>query len=110
MKTICHYLLACQHRSNIAVRYNKSGQWTEISWEEYFRTTEILAAGLASHGVQAGDKVAIWCNTRVEWAWADMAALGLGAITVPIYQSSLPEDLEYILNNSEAKVLFCEDQ
>jgi long-chain acyl-CoA synthetase len=65
---------------------------------------------LKSLGVEAGERVAIFSNTRVEWAFADMAILGIGGVTVPIYQSSIPTEIEFILNNSEATVLFVENQ
>ncbi len=47
-------------------------------------------------------------NTRYEWSVADLAIFGIKAITVPIYQNNTAEDVEFILNNCEARVLLCE--
>jgi len=94
-----------------AVKYSAgAGQWKQISWSEYVAASEKLAGALAASGVQRGDRVAIMSNTRFEWAAADMAILCMGAVTVPIYQSSPIDDVEFILTNSEATAVFVEDQ
>jgi long-chain acyl-CoA synthetase len=81
-----------------------------MTWAEYFEGVEQMAFGMRSLGVKPGDRVAIYSNTRPEWALADMAILSIGAVVVPIYPSSIPEDIEFILNNSEAKLVFCENR
>src|SRR5690606_38779871 len=57
-----------------------------------------------------GDRVAILSTTRLEWALADMAILGAQGATVPIYPSSTPDDVSYLLNHSEASVAFVENK
>lgn len=93
-----------------AVMYKSGDRWQELNWIVYREIVTTLAAGLQTIGVRKGDKIAIYSNTRLEWAALDLAILGLGALTVPIYQSSTPEDVEFILKDSEAKILFCENQ
>ena len=85
------------------------GPWTEVSFAQFFREAEMVSAGLRRLGVKAAEKVAILSNTRYEWSLCDVAILGMGAITVPIYASNLPEDVAYIAEHSEACVLFVED-
>ena len=68
-----------------------------------------LALGLIDLGVQKGDKVAILANTRPEWTYFDFAALTAGATVVPIYQTNSPEECQYVLENSDAKVVIVED-
>lgn len=70
---------------------------------------EKLAAGLASLGVQKGDRVAIVSGNRIEWALMDYATMALGAMLVPVYPSLLDHQLRYIVNDCEAKVLIAED-
>ncbi len=65
---------------------------------------------LASLGIQKGDRVAVLANTRFEWAAMDFGILGIGAVTVPIYQSNKPEEVEWILKHAEPRVLVVEDQ
>ena len=61
-------------------------------------------------GVEKGDKVSILGNTRVEWTYFDFAALTTGATVVPIYQTNSAEECEYVLENSDAKVVIVEDE
>lgn len=96
--------------TQIAFRYNEGGKWHDISWPEYFGLSERVAAGLNKLGVQNGDRVAIMSGTRYQWAVSDLAVLGLGCVTVPIYHSSTAEDASFILRNSKSVVLFVEDQ
>src|ERR1044072_3495362 len=60
-------------------------------------------------GVAKGDKVSILGNTRPEWTYFDFAALSAGATVVPIYQTNSPEECQYVLENSDAKVVVVED-
>lgn len=83
--------------------------WLELNWAEYHQLVNSLAAGLQAHGVRKGDRVAILANTRLEWAALDLAIMGLGAVTVPIYPSSTQDDLSFILHDSHVKMLFVED-
>jgi long-chain acyl-CoA synthetase len=108
--TICYKLLETVKKNSdrIAVMYKPSDRWLELSWSGYFDVIQSIAAGLQTMGVRKGDRVAILSNSRFEWAATDLAILGLGAVTVPIYQSSTPEDIEYILNDSTARILICE--
>ncbi|MCC6278057.1 MAG: long-chain fatty acid--CoA ligase [Oligoflexia bacterium] len=96
--------------SQIAFRYNEGGRWNDISWPDYFKMTEKLAGYLQQLGVKPGQSIAIMSNTRYHWAVADMAILGSGCITVPIYQSNTIEDVEFIINNAGVVLAFAEDQ
>src|SRR4029077_13041803 len=65
---------------------------------------EGLGAGLAALGIRRGDRVALLSENRYEWAITDLATLGQGAITVPIYPTLTSPQCRYILENSEAAV------
>ncbi len=112
MKTICHALLDARRRPNSqpAARFVKNGKWQSITWKEYFETSAKIGAALSELGINPGDRVAIFSNTRVEWAMSDCAILGIGAVTVPIYQSSISTEVEFILNDSGAQVIIIENQ
>jgi long-chain acyl-CoA synthetase len=69
----------------------------------------VLAAYLVGLGIERGDRVAVFANTREEWVIADVAILMAGATTVPIYQTLVGEQAAYILDDSGAKVLVAED-
>jgi long-chain acyl-CoA synthetase len=108
--TICHKFLdtAKKHPDRTAIMYKRSERWIELTWAGYREVVQTIAAGLQTLGVRKGDRVAIYANTRYEWAASDLAILGLGAITVPIYQSSTSDDVGFTLNDSGAKILICE--
>ena len=110
-ETICHKFLetARKHAERTAIMYKRGDRWNELDWQSYLSIVESIAAGLQTLGVRKGDKVAILSNTRYEWAAMDLAILGLGAVTVPIYQSSTIEDVTFILADSEAKIFVCEN-
>ena len=72
-------------------------------------TVRSLSLGLIELGVAKGDKVSILANTRLEWTYFDFAALSAGAVVVPIYQTNSPEECQYVLENSDAKVVVVED-
>ncbi len=82
-----------------------NGAWTPVSAEEFGRKTRGFSLGLASLGVDRGDRVAILSENRPEWPITDFATLALGAMTVPIYTTYFAPQVEYILRDSEAKVI-----
>lgn len=110
-KTVTHVFLSARERpvTQVAFRHSDGKAWHDISWPDYFKMSEQVAAGLSTMGVKRGDRVVILSNTRYQWAVCDMAILGMGGVTVPIYQNSTPEDVVFILNNSQAVAVFIED-
>jgi long-chain acyl-CoA synthetase len=92
-----------------AIRYKDGGHWVSRSFEEVRETVRSLALGLIELGVGKGDKVSILANTRPEWTYVDFAALSVGAVVVPIYQTNSPEECRYVLENSDSKVVVVED-
>jgi len=93
-----------------AVCFKQDGEWVRRSFREIEATVRDLSLGLIDLGVQKGDKVSILANTRLEWTFVDFAALSAGAIVVPIYQTNSPEECQYVLENSDAKVVVVEDE
>ncbi len=92
-----------------AMRYKLDGGWTEISYAQLARTARDIAKGLIAMGIEAGDRVAVLANTRPEWTLVDMGAFCAGAVVAPIYHTNAPEECAYVLSDSDARVVFCED-
>ncbi len=84
----------------------RDGAWHATSGVQAVETVENVAHGLEMLGVRRGDRVAIFAESRVEWALADLAILGLGAVTVPIYATVTGPQCAALLRNSGAKVAF----
>lgn len=80
-----------------------------ITYADFGRAIREIAGGLASLGVEAGDPVAILCGTIPEWTMADFGAFCAGAVVVPVYHTNSPEECEYVLEHSGAKVVLLED-
>jgi len=102
-------LSAERYGSAAAVRYKQDGKWVDRSFDEVLEVARSLSLGLIDLGVAKGDKVSILANTRPEWTYFDFAALSAGAVVVPIYQTNSPEECQYVLENSDAKVVVVED-
>jgi len=91
----------------------EKGQWVSYSTEQVADTVNRFSAGLMSLGVSArditpesSDKIAIISNNRPEWIFTDLAAQQIGAILVPVYPTTSPSELEFILNDAGVQYLF----
>ncbi len=103
-------MAARDYGSERAILYkDESGAWIGKSYSEVAEVVRSLALGLIDVGIVKGDKVSILANTRPEWTYFDFAALTTGAIVVPIYQTNSPEECQYVLENSDARVVVVED-
>lgn len=90
-----------------------NGQWRNYSTQEVAETVNNLSAGLLKLSVSANDfspegsdKIAIISNNRPEWLITDMAAQQIGAILVPVYPTTNPIELQFILNDAAVKYIF----
>ena len=77
-----------RHNKPDAVSEKCEGEWVHISAAEFVRRVRHVALGLTDLGIQAGDRVALISENRPEWSIADLALLGVGAVTVPIYTTN----------------------
>ena len=96
--------------SKVAMRHKKYGLWQEVTWKEYYDRSRELASGLYDLGVRKGDFVGIIGENGPEWVFIDMATQMLGATTVGIYATNAWEQVEYVINHAECKILFAEDE
>ena len=85
-----------------------SGGWKNITVQEFYDRVIALAKGLVAAGIQPGDKIGLMCKTRFEWTLFDFATWFAGAILVPIYETSSPSQIEWILDDSESIALIVE--
>ncbi|OBI57344.1 long-chain fatty acid--CoA ligase [Mycobacterium sp. E787] len=82
--------------------------WTDVTCAEAAQQIRATALGLIAEGVQAGDRVAILSATRYEWVILDYAILSVGAVTVPIYDTSSAEQVRWVLEDSGAVLVIAE--
>ena len=88
-------------------RPNGAG-WVDITADDFVASAYALAKGLIANGIEPGDRVVVLSDSRYEWSLADFAILTAGAVTVPIYPSSSENQIEWILEDSGAKLVFAE--
>lgn len=93
--------------SKKALHYKTNGTYDGFyTWTQWAEKVCETAMGLYELGVRKGDPVGIFSENRPEWTFADMGALSLGAVVVPIYPTSSPDDIRYIIEHAKLKVLF----
>ena len=94
---------AAEPRQGVAYLEQVDGGWRETSWQDAARRVDELTNGLLAAGVGKGDRIAILGPSCLDWALLDFALLSIGAAVVPIYPTSSPSEVAYILENSEAR-------
>jgi long-chain acyl-CoA synthetase len=93
-----------------AIREKGLGIWQSWSWAAVKAEVEALAHGLAALGFQRGDKLAIVGDNRPQLYWSMVAAQALGGIPVPVYQDSVADEMQYVLEHAEVRFAVVEDQ
>ena len=96
--------------SRPALRRHVAGSWQPLSWTEYGDAVREIAAGLVDLGIGAGERVALLATNRPEWHFADLGTLSAAAVTVPVYPTSAPGQVAYIVDHCEARVAFVENR
>lgn len=91
-----------QHPDAVSFRRRVDGQWVEVTSAEFAEQVTAVAQGLVAGNVAPGDRVALLSTTRYEWTLLDYAIWAAGAVTVPIYETSAPEQVQWILSDSGA--------
>ena len=105
------YQWSCdRHADREILGTKKAGTWQWLTYRQFRNLVDDVRGGLASLGVQAGDRVAFIGDNSVEWAVAAYASYGLGAAFVPMYQSQRPSEWQFILADSGARVVFCTNE
>lgn len=98
---------AVERRSGQAVMsYKREKRWHDITGAQLAEDVRNLTVGLYLQGIRHGDRVALLADSCPEWTITDYAILATGAINVPIYPTQALDQVEFILRNSGAKILF----
>lgn len=99
-----------KYASKTLYQSKRDGHYRGLTYREVGDMVKNLAMGPAALGIKQGDKVAIVSPSQEEWAMSDFAILSLGAATVPIYPNLPAKQVEYILQNSDSKIIFASDK
>ncbi|HEV3047888.1 MAG TPA: AMP-dependent synthetase/ligase [Solirubrobacteraceae bacterium] len=100
---------AVEHADHVAVRYKRDGEWHDVTYPQLADIVEEVGLGLIDLGLEPGERICILANTRPEWSYVDMAATAAGLVVVPIYQTNSPEECLWVISDSEACAIVCEN-
>jgi long-chain acyl-CoA synthetase len=101
---------AAEHADDVAIRYKRDSAWRDVSYSELAEIVQEIGLGLIDLGIEGSERVCILANTRPEWSYADMGATSAGAVVVPIYQTNSPEECLWVMSDSGACAIVCENE
>jgi len=94
----------------VAVRRKRFGIWQTYTWKDFYLRAKYSGLGLLSLGLKAGDKVALIGDDEPEALWAECGAQAVGGVEVALWSDSIASEVAYIINHSDARFVFAEDQ
>ncbi|MFJ8075869.1 AMP-dependent synthetase/ligase [Streptomyces sp. NPDC096176] len=100
---------AAQHPDVAVMGRKVAGTWTDVTATQFLAEVLAAAKGLIAAGIQPGDRVGLMSRTRYEWVQLDFAIWSAGAVTVPVYETSSAEQVQWILGDSGAAAVIVED-
>ncbi|MEU7605975.1 AMP-binding protein, partial [Streptomyces sp. NPDC041003] len=99
---------AAQHPDTAVMSRKVDGRWQDVTATEFLAEVRAAAKGLVAAGIRPGDRVALISRTRYEWVLFDFAIWSAGGVTVPVYETSSPEQVQWILGDSGAVAVIVE--
>ena len=93
-----------------AIRFKRDGAWQDVSYAELGETVQEVALGLIDLGIEPGERMGILAGTRPEWSYTDLGATSAGIVVVPVYQTNSPEECHWVLSDSGASAVMCENE
>lgn len=100
-----HRLTARPHDVCIEKKSRFGSRWLPVTVSDFHADTQRISRGLIGLGMRPGDSLAIFAATSYEWSLVDVAALNVGIVVVPIYESDSAEQIRWILEDSSVKLL-----
>jgi long-chain acyl-CoA synthetase len=96
--------------SHTAGRFKKDGEWRELSYADMGEAIDEIALGLVDLGIEAGDRVCVLAETRLEWTLSSLGVSAAGAVVVPVYPTNAPSECKWLAGNSGASAIICENE
>jgi long-chain acyl-CoA synthetase len=93
----------------LAARYKVDGEWRDMTYAETLAAVQEVALGLAALGIEPGDRVGVLSDTRVEWTLSSYGISAAGAVVVPVYPTNSPRECQWVLGDSGARAVICEN-
>ena len=94
----------------VVIREKDFGIWNEYTWSDWGEQAQLIGLGLKALGLQRGDTVSIASEVNKEWMFADLGSICVGAVCNGVYPTDAPNQVEYLINDSDSKFYFAEDE
>lgn len=98
------------YTKEVTMRKKDYGIWNSYTWEECYQAIKYFALALTSLGLKKGDKIVILGDNDLQWYWAELAAQSMGAAAVGVYIDCMPDEVKYIVENSDSVFVVAKDQ
>lgn len=101
-----------KYKDKVALKYRnyEKAQWIPITWNEFSQQVRRVSNALLALGVEEQENVGIFSQNKPEWFFADFGAFGVRAVTIPLYATSSPAQVQYIVNDAGLRYLFVGEQ
>ena len=96
--------------NDVAIREKDFGIWMEYTWQDYGNHAKWVGLGLKALGLERGDVVSVASEINKEWMFADLGAIGVGAVVNGVYPTDAPNQVEYLISDSGTRFYFAEDE
>ena len=103
-------LQAKNFANRTALRFQKQGKWCDMQWSTFQQEIDNLSLALIAQGIEIQDKIGIFAHNMPRWSIADFGAMQARVVTVPIYATNTPSQVEYIINDADIRILFVGEQ
>jgi long-chain acyl-CoA synthetase len=100
---------AGRYGDQTAARHRVDGEWVQTTYAEELVAIEEVALGLVALGIEPGDRVALLSDTRLDWTVSSYGISAAGGVVVPVYPTNSPRECRWVLSDSGARVVICED-
>jgi long-chain acyl-CoA synthetase len=94
----------------VAMRQKDLGIWRNITWKESYEHVRRFSLGIVSLGLQRGDKVCIIGDNDPQYFWGQLAIQAAGGVAVGIFTDSVPREIQYVVDHSDATFVLAKDQ
>lgn len=93
-----------------ALRFQEQGKWCNMEWSTLQQEIDNISLALIAQGIEIQDKIGIFAHNMPRWSIADFGAMQARVVTVPIYATNTPSQVEYIINDADIRILFVGEQ
>ncbi len=93
-----------------AVKHKPYGEWISYTWAQFAEQIDATAMALLFLGVKEKEMIGIFASNRAEWSIADLAAMSIGAVSVPVYGTNSVRETQYIIEDAKIRILFSGDR